>query len=178
MIVNGVNEMAQYNHTTEKHESPTLAINFVTLLKKCCDLAFIQLLQIHDTGEQREGLKILKNLIVYTMGRRSFRSGGSNLNESKWNKEELLPLTSDLKKLSDYLSKASGQQYNELKEDSDVDAYYELKDILHVQILLLNRRRPAEVAQLKSQTFRAIYFNSSKQDTEFQSCLTETDFFY
>ncbi|KAJ8930634.1 hypothetical protein NQ314_016549 [Rhamnusium bicolor] len=45
LIIAGVNKMAQYNPETENYESPTLAINFGTLVKKCCDLAYVDLLQ-------------------------------------------------------------------------------------------------------------------------------------
>ncbi|KAJ8933559.1 hypothetical protein NQ314_013933 [Rhamnusium bicolor] len=36
-------------------------------------------------------------------------------------------------------------------------------------------RRPAEVAQLKLQTYKTINLDSSKQDTVFKNCLTETE---
>lgn len=176
MIIDGVNEMAQFNHETEKYDSPTLAMNFGTLLKKCCDLAFVELLQKPNTTEQREDVNLLKNLIVSQWADEVSAQAGTNLHENKWNKEELLPLTTDLKKISNYLYNSAEQQYNKLKDDNDdTDAYYALKDILYTQILLLNRRRPAEVAQLKIQTYQTINLDSSKQDTEFKNCLTETE---
>ncbi|KAI4455647.1 hypothetical protein MML48_9g00004125 [Holotrichia oblita] len=58
MIIDGVNEIAQFNHKTERYESPTLAVNFGTLLKKCCDLAFVELLQKPNTEKQREDLNL------------------------------------------------------------------------------------------------------------------------
>ncbi|KAI4455665.1 hypothetical protein MML48_9g00000121 [Holotrichia oblita] len=176
MIIDGVNEIAQFNHKTERYESPTLTVNFGTLLKKCCDLAFVELLQKPNTEKQREDVNLLKNLIVSQWADEVSAQAGTNLHENKWNKEELLPLTSDLKKLSTYLHNSAEQQYSKLKDNNDeVDAYYALKDVLYTQILLLNRRRPAEVAQLKIQTYQTINLDSSKQDTEFKSCLTETE---
>lgn len=59
MIINGVNVIARYNADTETFESLTLAINFVTLIKKCCDLVIIHLLQVSNTESQRKEIKIL-----------------------------------------------------------------------------------------------------------------------
>ncbi|XP_050500864.1 uncharacterized protein LOC126880839 [Diabrotica virgifera virgifera] len=63
LIISGVNKLAKYNPETENYESPTLAINFGTFIKKSCDLADINLVQIEDTSDERKDLKILKNLI-------------------------------------------------------------------------------------------------------------------
>lgn len=103
VIVSGVNKLAQYNLETDNYESPTLAINFGTLIKKCCDLAYIHLLQIDNTNDQRKDLKILKKLIESQWCNEVSAQAGSNLSQNRWNKEELLPLTSDLKKLNNFL---------------------------------------------------------------------------
>ncbi|KAG5897898.1 hypothetical protein JTB14_008066 [Gonioctena quinquepunctata] len=59
-----VNEIACYNSETDIYESPTVAVNFGTLIKKCCDLAYIHLLQIPNTNDERKELKILKTLVA------------------------------------------------------------------------------------------------------------------
>ncbi|KAG5867506.1 hypothetical protein JTB14_026120 [Gonioctena quinquepunctata] len=53
-IITGVNEIACYNSETDIYESPTVAVNFGTLIKKCCDLAYIHLLQIPNTNDERK----------------------------------------------------------------------------------------------------------------------------
>lgn len=72
-------------------------MNIGTLLKKCCDLACIQSLQINNTNQQREDAKILKTLIESQWSDEVSAQAATNLNQRKWNKDELLPLTSDLK---------------------------------------------------------------------------------
>lgn len=52
--------IAKYNAETDLFESPTLAINFGTLLKECWYLAYIKLIQIDKTNDQRKNLKILR----------------------------------------------------------------------------------------------------------------------
>lgn len=63
LIVDGVNEMAQYDHKTDKYMSPTLALNFGNLLKKCCDVAYIELLKQANMNSQQEDIEIFKKII-------------------------------------------------------------------------------------------------------------------
>lgn len=102
LIISAVNEMAKYNSQTENYESPTLAINVGTLIKKCCDIAYIHLVQLENTNDQRKDLKILKSLIESQWCNEVSAQASADLTQNKWNKEELLPLTSDLKKLNIY----------------------------------------------------------------------------
>ncbi|KAG5891980.1 hypothetical protein JTB14_014424 [Gonioctena quinquepunctata] len=166
--------MAQYNSETETYESPTLAINFGTLIKKCCDLAYVDFLQKDDTNDQRIDLKILKKLIESHWADEISAQASANLNQNKWNKDELLPLTSDLKKLI-FFFKSAAESFDNLKNnEKDTQAYNTLKDVLYTQIILLNRRRPAEVAQLKVHTFKSLNLENN-QTNEFEKCLTETE---
>ncbi|KAG5868170.1 hypothetical protein JTB14_004841 [Gonioctena quinquepunctata] len=93
-----VNEVACYNSETDIYESPTVAVNFGTLIKKCCDLAYIDLLQIPNTNDERKELKFLKTLVASQWANEVSAQAASNLNAKNWNKDELIPLTSDLMK--------------------------------------------------------------------------------
>ncbi|KAJ8930172.1 hypothetical protein NQ314_017068 [Rhamnusium bicolor] len=156
------------------YKSPTVAVNLGTLLKKCCDLACIQLLQEPDTEARRKEIKILKTLIESQWANEVSAQASLNLSSNKWNKEELLPLTSDLKKLKDYLERIAQDNFEKLKKNKkDELAYNSLKEILYCQIILMNRRRPAEVAQIKVETYKSI--NLDVKETEFDGCLTETE---
>lgn len=177
LILDAVNCIACYNPETDVYESPTLAINFGTLLKKCCDLAYIALIQKENTADQRKDLKILKKLIESQWADEISAQAGLNLNENKWNKDELLPLTSDLKKLNIFLKELADRSFNELHlNENKYSAYTTLKEVVYTQIILLNRRRPAEVAQLNIDKFNAINnLVDRSAHTEFEKCLTETE---
>ncbi|XP_074035340.1 uncharacterized protein isoform X2 [Leptinotarsa decemlineata] len=173
-IIEGVNIIGKYNKGIDEYESPTVAMNFGTLLKKCCDLAIIQLLQESNTEALRKEIKVLKTLIESQWANEVSAQATSNLNSRKWNKEELLPLTSDLKKLKEYLETSSQNSFEQLKRnEKDELAYNSLKELLYCQIILMNRRRPAEVAQIKVETYKSI--NLNVQETEFEECLTESE---
>lgn len=175
IIIDGVNEIACYNFETEKYESPTLAMNFGTLLKKCCDLATFTLLQQEKTDWRRKEIKTLKQLIESQWANEVSAQAATNLNEKKWNKNDLLPLTTDLKKLNLYLQDKAEENFNILQAAKHNEpAYTNLKEIIYSQIILLNRRRPAEVAQIKINTLKSVNLSCEKE-TEFSSCLTETE---
>lgn len=173
-IINGVNKIGGYNPDTNFYESPTVAINFGTLIKKCCDLAYIDFVQKPNTEQQRKDIKILKALVESQWANEVSAHALSDLNSKTWNKEQLLPLTSDLKKLKTYLEKSAEESIQMLTMNkNDQSAYNTLKEILYCQVILMNRRRPAEVSQIKVQTYRSI--NLENQENEFESCLTETE---
>lgn len=54
-------------------------------------------------------------------------------------------------------------------------AYSLLKEVVYAQIILLNRRRPAEVAQIKVDKYAAINVNAKSGNTEFENCLSESE---
>ncbi|CAH1107036.1 unnamed protein product [Psylliodes chrysocephalus] len=175
LILNGVNKIAAFNSDKDLYESPVLAMNFGTLLKKCCDLAYTHLIQVENTNQERKDIKILKTLIESQWADEVSAQAAANLNENKFNKNELLPLTNDLKLLSLYLDKSAAEAFNGLQLNKDIHNYNTLKDVIYCQIILLNRRRPAEVAQLKVNTFNAIHGSNNEGNTEFQNCLTEAE---
>ncbi|KAG5890072.1 hypothetical protein JTB14_003637 [Gonioctena quinquepunctata] len=166
-----VNEIACYNSETDIYESPTVAVNFGTLIKKCCDLAYIDLLQIPNTNDERKELKFLKPCASQWANEVSAQAA-SNLNAKKWNKDELIPLTSDLMKMNNFLQETSEAMYNKiLVDENNYLAYNTLKEVLYTQIILLNRRRPA---QIKVQTYTSVNWDS-RNENEFENCLTETE---
>ncbi|KAG5867507.1 hypothetical protein JTB14_026121 [Gonioctena quinquepunctata] len=62
--------------------------------------------------------------------------------------------------------------YNKILVDENYYlAYNTLKEVLYTQIILLNRRRPA---QIKVQTYTSVNWDS-RNENEFENCLTETE---
>lgn len=86
---------------------------------------------IDGTKDQTKDKKILSRLIESQWADEIFAQPIHNLSENNWNKNELLSFSS----------------------------YNDLSDVLYCQIILLNRRRPVEVAQLKVIKHNAIICN-------------------
>ncbi|CAG9840805.1 unnamed protein product [Diabrotica balteata] len=176
LILKAVNHIARYNAELEKYESPTVAMNFGTLLKKICDLAYIHYIQIENTNDQRKDLKILKKLIESQWSDEISAQAGLNLNENKWNKNDLIPLTNDIKNMNKFLKEWANQAFLDLQNDNtNIRSYNLLKEIVYAQIILLNRRRPAEVAQMNVDKYLAINLKDNSGNTEFENCLTESE---
>lgn len=164
LIVKAVNEIACYNPETEQYESPTLAMNFGTLIKKCCDLAFVQLLQQNNTKDQRKEFNILKTLIESQWANEVSAQASTSLNQKKWNKQELLPIKENLKLLNEFLNKEAEKAYSGLiLNEKNRIAYNTLRKFLYSQIILRNRKRPAEVAQMKIATYKSITLDTCQK---------------
>lgn len=88
-----------------------------------------------------------------------------------------MPLTTDIKKLSAFLQKTADDAFKELQlNNKSSRAYNLLKEVIYTQIILLNRRRPADVAQIKIDKYQATNnTNDGSGNVEFENCLTETE---
>lgn len=68
----------------------------------------------------------------------------TNLEENKWNKKEMIPLTEDIIALQKYLKSTEENAREKLIQGPDPKAYIMLRETLLSQIILFNRRRQGE----------------------------------
>lgn len=78
-----------------------------------------------------------------------------NLEENKWNKKEMIPLTEDVIKLQNYLKSMEENAREKLKEVPDPNAYSLLSETTLSQIILYNRRRQGEAAKMLLETYES-----------------------
>ncbi|KAK9871424.1 hypothetical protein WA026_012801 [Henosepilachna vigintioctopunctata] len=137
-------------------------------------LAYVHYLQIENSEDKRKEVKTLRKLFESQWADEISAQAGADLSSQKWNKKELLPLTSDLKILNEYLNEKAQISSDCLQVcEKNITAYKTLKEVLYCQIILLNRRRPAEVAQIKTNSFQLLHTN--ELSNEFENCLTQTE---
>lgn len=62
------------------------------------------------------------------------------IEQNKWNKPALLPLTSDIKLYREYLMRVENESLITIKKDPDnIEAYRTLQESILAQLILLNR---------------------------------------
>lgn len=175
-IIDAVNEIGEYDEEAERYNSPTVAINFGTWLKQACDVAVRLLMeQKEDTEAQRKDILLLKSLLTSQWANEVSTQALSDLHQTKWNKVALIPLSSDVKTFNDYLGKQAEKCYQALQ--SNPDSYFDytnLKEVIYCQLVLLNRRRPGEVAEFTVKTYKSIDLQAGNQN-EFGGALTQTE---
>lgn len=73
----------------------------------------------------------------------------SSLNLNRWNKITIVPLSSDLKILRDYLLESATKAVERLQiTNKDVSAYNILVDTIYCRVILLNRKHPGELQRM------------------------------
>ena len=75
------------------------------------------------------------------------------LKERRYDKVEVLPLTSDLMLLRDYVNKALLCAKEEFEKDSSDANWRRLADLVFVAVTLFNKRRGGEVAKMTLKAF-------------------------
>lgn len=89
LIIEGVHNLAKYNLENNIYKIPAMALNFGKLIEKCCDLAYIDLIQVEKCNDQTKDLKVLKRLVASKWPYEIAAQAGINLSQNTSNKNEL-----------------------------------------------------------------------------------------
>lgn len=158
--------VAKYDTNKDVYCSPTFAMNIVTSLKQCCDIAISfaykkqgQYLSV-SSGETEANLKTLIHLFQSNWKFEVSSQAANNLSLNKWNKVTVIPLARDLKLLRDYLIKLADNSMNNMT----LEAYNNLMESIYCRLILLNRKRPGELQRMSLDTY--VNYSSRKQEYE------------
>lgn len=169
-----------YNAENRSFKSSSLALHMGTTLKQICDIAgklLIQktkLLPYDDQERSLKDVKRLKNLFQNHWNSDISSLALKNLNEIRYQKPKLLPLTSDVMKFQQYMLKESDQARNKLMNGSHTQADYRiLSECILALTLLLNRKRIGEVQCLTLKAYN--YTQSQTTQEEFLLALSESE---
>ena len=75
------------------------------------------------------------------------------LEQRRWNKDEAIPLSEDVVKLQNHLSKVEQDAKEQLEVSHSQATYRKLMECTLAQIIVFNRRRQGEVSKLLIETF-------------------------
>ncbi|KAJ8301495.1 hypothetical protein KUTeg_020482 [Tegillarca granosa] len=96
----------------------------------------------------------------------------NSLNDQKYNKAQLLPLTDDVVKLNKHLQSTANSLCKKIGNNPDL--YSKLAQVLLTQVILFNRRRSGEAERMLLEGFNdAIKNGSGRPDPVVMSTLTE-----
>lgn len=93
----------------------------------------------------------------------------TNLEENKWNKKEMIPLTEDVIKLQKYVKSIEENAREKLTDGPDPKAYSVLSESILSQVILFNRRRQGEAAKMLLETYE------SKNSEDVMQCLSKLE---
>ncbi|XP_020601654.1 uncharacterized protein LOC110040732 isoform X3 [Orbicella faveolata] len=134
--------------------TPSLALHFGYSLKKCVGIVRGKALREKDRG-LLEDVEHFEKLIEAEWNYRISHHSMTTLNDRRHNQPNLLPVTSDLRTLKEYItlkivSLSSQLQYASIP---DVRTWRELSKMVLNRLILFNKRRGGEAARLEVETY-------------------------
>ena len=158
--VHAVKSLARFNENTKSYETPSLAIKIGLTLSKVATL--VKRNAIECKNDDR--IKDVKYFISLCKGMGGWtdeisRHAFETLNDRKRNKLKLEPISDDVKRLNDYLSKVSCHCINSLtttKSECSIEIVWRrLAEVTLVQLITFNRRRQGEVSKMSLEDFQS-----------------------
>nr|CAI5858179.1 unnamed protein product [Callosobruchus analis] len=180
-IVTATKIICGFDANTRTFKASSLALHFGTNLKFLCDVAKKAVITknplIHITNESGRDRKLkeiceLRDIIQCHWCNDVSSLANKNLNESKIQKPQLVPLTEDIERFNDYLLTVASKAFTCLKNKEAVETNYKiLAECTLCLLVVFNRKRIGEVQFLDINTYERD--SSILNQEEFDRCLTQ-----
>jgi len=171
-VVEAATELSGWNEEEGCMETPSIGIKLGHSLKKCA--------KILKAEGIRNGMKSLKDqaddfttLIEMSWNDEISRIARTELEQRKWNKPKLLPLTSDLQLLGNHLKSVISSSIIALGNDNTkVEDFRNLCTAVLSSVILFNRRRSGEPAKMEVNSFESLTKGDSFVNEEVKASLS------
>ncbi|KAJ8964936.1 hypothetical protein NQ314_004515 [Rhamnusium bicolor] len=147
---------SQQNNSTKRPEFqiPSLALKLGYALKKCANIQRGTALRQGDLKNNDLLLSFLQLMELEWCFRIS-SNALVTLSQRKFNVGQLLPVTSDLKKINEYISTESERAKRALKESVNIQNWSRLCMLTLCRIILFNKRRSGEAAKISLEQYHS-----------------------
>lgn len=180
-VVECVKRVGGFNVETRSYDNaPSLAAHLGTsLLTVCNELIYLietgdQTLRLEDPTSKLQSVRVFRELIQTQWNTEISSLAHKDLNEKKWNKPIILPLTKDVIKFKDHVTKVGNLAAERLKTNpNNPQEYKNLVNAALVLTILYNRRRIGDVQYTMMDTYYKD-FTSINQEECFQA-LTDSE---
>lgn len=172
LAVQAAKKASGFTKSKYRHVTPSLALKLGHSLKAVCGIVVGQHLKAEDEAAAAR-VKSFLGLIDSEWDHFVSRSAQTNLEESRWNKKDMISLTEDVMKLNIALKSTEKEAKAKLLEGPNPKAYKTLSECLLSQIILFNRRRQGEAAKIPLQ----IYNNRTNEqpNEDVMKCLSKLE---
>ncbi|XP_041823315.1 uncharacterized protein LOC121628352 isoform X2 [Melanotaenia boesemani] len=161
-----------YTRTKYRYSTPSLALKLGHSLKTVCDIMIGQHVKAEDEMAASR-VRSFSGLLAAEWDLYVSRRARTNLEEDKWNKKEMIPLTEDVMKLQKMLKATEEASKQKLMEGPNPQAYKTLSECILSQIILFNRRRQGEAAKMPLVTYKER--NKEKPNRDVMQCLSKLE---
>lgn len=168
-IISAIKNISGISFSSSNRATPELARKLGIHIKACALIVVGIAIERHDNQlrEKAEDFIKLHNMkFSVEIGAEAKRIR----NRATRNKPKLIPLSSDVVKMSNFLKKKAETCGEILEGDylhhEKVSAYAELVKVTLTQLIVFNRRREGEVSRVKLEEFKNIKKSSERSDIE------------
>lgn len=181
-FVTSTQHITGYNSQNRHFEkAPSLALHMGTTLKKLCEHAYSEVQQGNkmfvepaDITNKSKDIKILRRLIVSNWNAEVSSVANQNLMENQWRKPTIIPLTSDIKKLNNFVKEIANMCVVKLKiNNMDKKSFSDLQKCCYTLLITLNRRRVGELERLHLDSY--LQQENNVISEEFEEKLTDAE---
>ena len=149
-VTAAVRKIAGYDTDTNKYVIASLALKLGHSLKKCAAIEKANCIQGQRDEKAVDGfLRLMELKWTDQISRRAHKT----LEEVKWNRPEMLPLTEDLYKIQQHLNEKLEEKTKNLREHPTAQIHKALAEVILARLILFNRKRQGEAGKLTRASF-------------------------
>lgn len=173
-IITAAKIISGYDPELKTFTSASLAMHLGTSLKFLCDVAKKAIITKNFLFGEFEDKLRKKKLKDIADTREMISNHWCNdisslankvLNEGKWEKPKLLPLTEDIRCFNGHITQIASESYEKLKNNEDVSTNYRLlAESTLCLVLVFNRKRIGEIQFLDIQTYERSSLNINQEE--------------
>ena len=150
-IVRATKETCKYDEDANKYGTLSLALKLGNSLKKCSKILKARKLQ---SGEDTSVINDFMDLLCMDWNDAVSRRARNTLEEERWNKEPLIPLTEDLHVLKQFLDAQMETLKEELIGYPTPASHKSFGKVVLTRLILFNRRRQGESGRMSVASFK------------------------
>lgn len=177
-LIRAIHGLAQLNEETGQVGVPSISGRFNSMLKECADIVKINAIQSEElTPEEKAAVKESVTDFLYCIEKQWKFEIGTNCEKSRRriyrNKLDILPSDEDLSLVTKKVEESYQRLTDKLRQNTCEQNFAALTELIIVDILILNRRRPFEVTHATIEEYKNC---EKEQDVDYEEdVLTEEE---
>lgn len=162
VLISTIRKMCGYSSAVNSFQNPSLAKNMGPALKTCASVLRSVALIKGDTVLRQQTEDFID--LCESQWRSISSAATSTLERKNWNKPHILPLTEDIRRVTQSLKEEREKCMEHLRDHVTTSGWHELAKASLANVILFNRRRSGEAARMLVSHYEQAATNTVPQD--------------
>ncbi|KAF5899327.1 nucleoporin p54 isoform X1, partial [Clarias magur] len=163
LVVSIAKRLTEFSPRKNEYGKPSKAVKIGFCLKGAVAVLIGQTLMNDDELAEKRAKKFLE-LLERNWKNSVSVSAHQSIEEKRWNKQDDIPLTKDVKALMDHLRQVEDEAKEELSKWMSLTAYKTLNEAVLAQVIVFNKRREGEASRLSLEAYKKAGTNPINKD--------------